>query len=242
MRSFIILTLLIICAACAPAAAPSNVTVFPTQPPLPGSVTINHPPDGSIIYAEALYLEGSASDLPAAGFRLEVTSALDELLADVMIQPEANDWSIELVHEYAGDPIEVTILALPADETIDNTYDIVSSVIAPLETRPDGAFGSLLSPARGALVGGDVLQIVGTASAIPDNELTIQLTEPDETVINETSTTINSPYPLDEIVWEANLETTGYTGPAIVIVSYSDENGEIIEIGRAEVNVSVVAG
>ena len=164
MRSFIILTLLIICAACAPAAAPSNVTVFPTQPPLPGSVTINHPPDGSIIYAEALYLEGSASDLPAAGFRLEVTSALDELLADVMIQPEANDWSIELVHEYAGDPIEVTDVPGLEDRTFYDA-DLDASVEAEDAATSMETAAIVVGSIGGAAVISGVVLLVLAANA-----------------------------------------------------------------------------
>lgn len=240
MRITILSLIIACCAACAPAANPA-VTVFPTQPPLQGSVTITHPQNGNIIYAEALYVAGTAANIPNEGFRLRVTSALDEEIADVTVQPEGEDWSLEIVHQYTGDPTEMTIVALPLTGTVDNAYAITSAAIAPLTTRPEGTFGTILQPNPASVVGGDVLLVVGTVSGLPGDEARLILAQPDGTPISEVPIIIDHPYAIDEVLWEVNIETNSYTGPALLMLAY-DEAEASVELGRVEITLSIVAG
>lgn len=246
IRFFVgLLLFTLLLAACAPVESPSqsNVTVLPTSQALAGNVSITHPQDGSIIYAEALYLEGIAADLPEAGFRIQLISASDEILAETTLQPDTQNWSLELVHGYAGDPTEVSIFALPANETIETDYSLVSIVIAPLDTRPEGIFGRLDAPLSGSVVGGDVIEIIGTISGLEDTTLNVSLERPDGSLISESVATVINPYLVDEVVWTANLDTEDYTGPATVRAFYTDpETEDIVEIGNSDVVISIAAG
>jgi len=223
---------------CAPAAPPADFTAEPDTPR--GAVTIISPLTGSTIYAEALFVTGTAQDVPENRFRLRVVTADDVVLAQPTVTVEEGMWSVEIVHEYDGVPTEALLIA---ENAAGGEYDVESVVIASMDNRPEGTFGAILSPQEGMVVGGDQIEVTGTGSGLFENTLLLQLREPDGAVISETVVTVANPYFVDEIVWIADLETNGHTGPAIVHIGYEDAaTGERITLDEEEIMVSEVAG
>lgn len=240
MRSFTLIVLLILTlAACQSVAQPTATT----EPTLQGTVNITTPVSGSIIYSESLWLEGNAENVPQEGFKMRVVTAEDTVLAETIIQPQDGRWQIELVHGYTGDPTEVSVYALPVDESVTQDYDIETIMIAPLETRPEGVFGTILSPQNGDTPGGDEIPVIGSASGVFENQFTLALEQPDGTEISNVHVTMTNPYFVDEMIWEASLPTNGYTGPAVIrAYTLSAADGSEIPLGEVEVMVSRVAG
>lgn len=215
-------------------------TPTPTTPALIGDVRFIDPAPGTIIYSETLRLGGTASDLPADGFSLQLL--VDETpIVDTIVQPDGESWSLELVHGYAGEPIEATLIASSPNPLVMGDYDRATVVLASLEYRPEGAFGALLFPTDGLVLGGDVIQVSGTASGIPDNTLTVIL-ENDGGILDEQTVQVDNPYHIDEIPWQIDLATQGATGPATVRVFYLNDAGEAVSLGEVSIMLSVVAG
>lgn len=240
MRRLYILLLIIVLAACG--AAPegtSNNSLNGTS--LRGDVRITFPQSGTVIYSEGLYVEGTAIDLPDEGFILRAVLPDDSVLVQTTIQPEDTSWSVEMLHNYTGNPTQIILEAIPANEA-DSYYSEQSLIVSNLEHRPEGTFGTLLSPIPDMSVGGDLIEIVGTASGIPDNTFTISLTERDGTTITELEYEIPTPYNIDEVLWIADMPIQGYTGLATVTITYVDADGETQTLGSADIVVSVVAG
>jgi hypothetical protein len=240
MRSITLIAILtLILAACQSTAEP---TATP-EPTLQGTVNITTPISGSVIYAEALWIEGSAENVPADGIKIRVVTAEDTLLAETTVQPEAGKWQVEVVHGYTGDPTEVSIYAMSLDERVMQEYDIETVMIAPLALRPDGVYGMILSPQDGDTPGGDEILVLGSASGVFENQFTVTLEQSDGTEISTVHVTMMNPYFIDEMIWEASLPTNEYTGPAIIrAYALSAEDGSEIPLGQVEVMVSRVAG
>ena len=243
MRFVAIILLVVFLAACQSTPPLGEVTVLPTIPALEGTVNITVPASGSIIYSESLWLEGDAENVPAEGFKIRVVTAEDVVLAETTVQPTDGHWQIEVVHGYTGDPTEVSVYALPVDEAIPQDYDIETILISPLDLRPEGVFGRILSPQEGDTPGGDEIPVIGSASGIFENQLTVALLQPDGTEISSVHVTMVNPYFIDEMIWEASLPTNDYTGPATIkAFTLSAEDGSEIPLGQIEVMVSRIAG
>jgi hypothetical protein len=252
--SILLLTVLFVLVACAPATpAPQSEgsirvsgvsTSLPTPITLEGHVDIVYPMSGSIIYSETLYLQGTAEELPEAGFLLQVIAPDDSVLAQSVIQSENGQWSVELAHTYTGDPTEVNIIAKSTDTTILGDYDIASIVIADVETRPEGVFGSVIVPSEGDTVGGDSIFVSGRGSGFFENSFVLVLeTADDGEDISTAIVTMHNPYFVDDMIWEAELARNDFVGNAVIRAYYTDaESGAEVEIFRMSVVVSSVAG
>jgi hypothetical protein len=250
--SILLLIVLLVIAACAPAAPQgegsmqvrSVGTSLPTPITLEGNVDIVYPMSGSIIYSENLYLQGTAEELPEEVFLLQVIAPDDSVLAQSVIQPENGQWSVELAHNYTGDPTEVNIIAKSTDTTILGDYDIASIVIAGAETRPEGVFGSVLVPSEGDTGGGDSIFVSGRGSGFFENSFVLVLeTADDGEDISTTIVTMHNPYFVDDMIWEAELARNDFVGNAVIRAYYTDaESGAEVEIFRVTVVVSSVAG
>jgi hypothetical protein len=240
MRALTLVILLtLILSACQSTAEPTTTP----EPTLQGTVNITTPISGSVIYAESLWIEGNAENVPADGIKIRVVTAEDTLLAETTVQPEAGKWQVEVVHGYTGDPTEVSIYAMSPDEQVMQEYDIETVMIAPLNMRPDGVYGMILSPQDGDTPGGDEIPVIGSASGVFENQFTLALEQPDGTEISTVHVTMMNPYFIDEMLWEASLPTNEYTGPAIIrAYALSTEDGSEIPLGQVEVMVSRVAG
>ena len=240
MQRFYSLLLILVLAACGtPPDDASTNTLSGSS--LRGDVRITFPQSGTVIYSEGLYVEGIASDVPDEGFILRAVLPDDSILVQTTIQPEDTTWSVEILHNYTGDPTQIILEAIPVNDS-DGFYSEQSLIISQLEFRPEGTFGTLLSPIPDMSVGGDLIEIVGTASGIPDNTLTISLSERDGTPISELVYVIPSPYTIDEVLWIADMPVDGYTGLASISVTYVDDEGETQTLGSADIVVSAVAG
>ncbi|MEM9952679.1 MAG: hypothetical protein AAF846_13820 [Chloroflexota bacterium] len=228
--------------ACSPAndSAPTATT----QPTLQGSVDITSPASGSIIYSESIFVAGTSGNVGEDGFQIRVIAPDDSVLAEANIQPSEDDtWFVELVHEYTGDPTEVTLVAtgtLP-DNPLD--YDIESIALAPLDLRPDGTFGNITSPEDGVQVGGDSILIAGRGSGFFENTFGLSLVDAEGDTIVEIPVTLNNPNFIDDVLWEAELPREGFLGNATIRMTYQDmESGDIITLDEVEVVVGAAAG
>jgi hypothetical protein len=237
-------------AACAPtpqgqgSLQTSGVTSVATPASLQGDVDIIYPVSGSIIYAESLYLQGTAEDLPAEGFLIQVIAPDDSVIAQSTVQPQNGAWTIELPHNYNGDPTEATIIAKSLDASIPGDYDIASIVISGAANRPEGIFGSIIVPSEGETVGGDSIFVSGRGSGFFENSFVLVLeTADDGEAISTTVVTMHNPYFMDDMIWEAELARNDFVGNAVIRAYYNDaESGAEVEIFRINVVVSSVAG
>jgi hypothetical protein len=240
----------VLLAACSPSTSSTSVqspsTIAPTSAPLTGSVTINTPPDGAIIYSETVVVSGTAQNVPDNHFLVKLITAEDKTLAIVTANIDSGgNWSAEIVHGYAGEPTEVTISALPdyAGAPIDDDYAEGSIVISGRSYRPEGTYGGITAPLDGASVGGDTLQVSGTASGVFENQFTVELRSPDGKAISTQHVTLNNPNVIDEMPWETDLPTNGYLGPAEVrAYATSAKDGSEIPLGSAKITVTAAAG
>ena len=231
--------------ACGAQAPSGDVQVIPTQEIIQGQVTIDAPLDGSIIYSDTITIMGSAEDRAADdGFLLQLLLTDDSVLAEETITPAETDrWSVTLEHGYNGEPSQLLIVAFPIGDTGGQDYALASVVVADEQYRPDGTFGTILSPSPEAVVGGDQIEVIGTASGLFENTLIIALEERDGTLISREIITVNNPNFIDEMLWSADVQTEGYTGNARVRIYYtSARDGEEITLDQRDVVVSVAAG
>ena len=90
-----------------------------------------------------------------------------------------------------------------------------------LDYREAGISGLILFPTEGLSVGGDSIQIEGTASGIPDNRLSISLRH-DEGLIDKQVIILDNPYRIDARTWSADLLTNNYQGVATIDIAYID--------------------
>lgn len=237
--SLVIAVSIVFLAACGMPNIPAE-TPTPTVPPLIGDVTIDQPESGSIIYAETMLLSGTASDVPAEGFLLRLTIN-EETIVESTIQPEDGVWSVQWVHQYTGEPTEATLTALSPNPLVQAEYITSLIVLSSVAHRPEGVFGRLLFPNDEEVLGGDQLEVRGTASGIPDNTLTVVL-ENSEGIISQQTAIIDNPFFIDEMIWSADLTVTGETGPATIRVYYTDESGEEVLLDEVDIMLSMVAG
>lgn len=205
----IIIALLTACQSAASTPAPASVT--PTRT---GSIEINAPPEGAVLYSEVIAIRGTVADLPDDAFLLLLTGPDGSTIASAQVRNASTHWQVELPHSYIGEPIEVTIAASPLDPTLPVEYALRTVALAGLSYRPAGAFGSITFPTDGSSVGGESLLIRGTASGVPDNRLSISLIAEDATLLDSQSISIDNPYMIDDVPWSAEVNTNDYTGPA----------------------------
>lgn len=217
-------------------------TPTPTQPAPRGQVEIQSPAEGTVIYAESMVVSGTAADLPPDGFHLRVVTAAEETLAETTIVPVDGRWQVEFPHGYSGDPTEVIIYALPVDSTAAGDYEAISVMISSAEFRPEGTFGTLLLPADGSTIGGDTIEIIGTASGVFEGTVQLVL-ETDEAIISEITLTLNNPSIIDEVPFTAELSIGAYDGPArIRLYVISAQDGSEITLDSVDVLIGEAAG
>ena len=242
--SFLSLFIILLITACTSEPQRGAVTVIPTQPTLQGDVKITFPVSGSIIYAESLMLRGTASNVPAEGFKIQLLTPDDSVLAETTVIPDGDTWQVELVHGYTGEPIETVIIARSLNDAITEDYDIESIAISSAEYRPEGVFASFISPSPDSTVGGDQIQVIGRGSGFFENTFTLALEKAsDGTEISQTVVTMDNPYFIDDMIWEADLSTNDFTGHAVLRIYYQDAaTGKEVTVDTIPVVVSSIAG
>jgi hypothetical protein len=226
--------------------SPAPTTPVPPTETLTGTVNIEYPLDGTIVYSEVLYVSGTASGVPGDEFSLRVLGDNDEILAQWIVQLQPADegrWTAELVHGYAGQPVEAHIVALPVDTDFPapatNTYDSVLVALLHHSSRPADLRGSISSPNEDATISGATVFVSGTASGIFENTFTVSLLDEDGDEISSQIVTVVNPYFIDEVPFSVELPTNGYTGPAqIRAFTHSAEDGSEILIGSVNITVT----
>jgi len=235
----LVMTMLLIFCGCT--VAPQ---VTPT-PEITGSVDIVYPQDGSIIYAEQLFLSGTASDIPGDTFALQLIGPDGSVVGRYPVQTSAREWQVEIPHGYSDEPIEVNIFAVPEAGNIpsDVDYDVATIVLAGQTYRPEGVFGSIVSPSEGSAVGGDTFEVNGTVSGVFENTFTLALFDAEGNVIDSKSVTVFNPYFTDEVPWTDELATNSYVGAAAIRVLYvSPADGSEIALDEVQVTLEEQAG
>lgn len=230
-------------AACTPASVPPPASTATPAPMLAGSVQLHNPPQGAVIYAEVMLLQGEATDLPEDQLRLVLTGPEGEIIAGATVQVTAGTWQTLLIHHYNGEPIEVTLSVYPADPAAATPYIQQPIVLAGLRYRPEGASGSILFPAEGDTVGGQMLLVTGTASGVPEHTLTIDLLNEDGQMLTRTYASTTNPYLIDEMPWRAELATHDHIGPATLRLGMLDEaENTVFLLDAIDIIIDTAAG
>ena len=238
MRAALFILFMLFSAACSPAAPASTPTaVIPT--PNSGTVEILTPQAGAIIYADMLYLAGTAAGV-TDGFTIQVVGADEQVIAQATVPAGSANWQVELPHGYSGDPTEAIITALPAAG--DGEYDRVTVALAG-EQRPEGSFGSITAPAEGDTLGGDVIEVSGRGSGLFENSLLISLIAADGAVLDNQIITLNNPYFIDDVPWRVELSTRNYSGSAAIHIFYQSMSGnDDVTLDSTEIHLTQEAG
>ncbi len=239
MRRLIILLLgiqlLIACSPSDPAQTP-----IPTVPPLEGNVSIEMPLDGAVIYSEVFVLRGTAQGVDT--FQLLITDTADETIARAMVDVEDGQWAVNIPHTYNGEPTEAIISALPTNASVAGDYDLVSIILSSIDNRPDGVFGSIISPIDESVVGGDFIPISGNASGLFEGTFILALENEGE-IISQLVMTHNNPNLIDDMPWSADLQTNDYTGEATIRMYYQDaRDGTEVTLDSVVITISQIAG
>jgi hypothetical protein len=242
MRPLALLILLIALGACGPAVMPTPMqTVAPATPAPFRRVNITYPQDGTVVYADKVYLSGASQDIRT--FRVQLVNPDGQTIAEATVKAEdQGTWKVELAHGYTGEPMEVTVTTLPIEGQAEDTdYAIATIVIAGAKYRPEGIFGRITDPTEDSTVGGDTIQLSGAVSGIPQGSFTLALMN-GANIIDQQTVMVFNPYTVDEAPWTAELRTKGYTGPAS-IRAYVLKDGSQIEIGAIKrITVTTDAG
>lgn len=213
MRWFVLALLLTACASSRPPASVPNDAVNSAS--IDGEVRIVYPPAGAHLYAEVVYVAGTASSLPQRRFVLRLVGPDDAVISSHTVEaPASGNWQVELLRGYSGAPIEVIIEAVSADKTDQQAYDAVTVMMASIQHRPASLTGGIQSSVSGASVGGDVIAVSGAFSGIPNNVFWLALTAADGRALDERQVALHNPYSVDLMPWSAELVTGGYVGPA----------------------------
>jgi len=240
LKSLLFLLSILLLSACG--GTTDGASTQPTATPmLTGSIDILYPQTGTIVYAESLYLSGTVADVEQLTFTLQVIGADEQIIAQTNVDTPAGDWQIELIHGYTGEPTEATIRAIPL--TGDGIYDSASIIISANSYRPEGVFGSIITPGDGDIVGGDMLLVEGSVSGVFEGTFQLALINAAGTMIDEQTITAFNPYFIDEVPYQAELATNAYTGPATIrAYALSADDGSEIPLGSVSITIESSAG
>lgn len=223
--SRIMLTLLCVGLLCACGVIDPGPT--PTPNPLSGTVTLTAPPEGAVIYASALYVAGTLTDVPAKNLLVQLVDEQQAIIAQAAVNASGSSWSTEIIHGYTGDPAQVTVQVVPAEAPTVGILASTQIVFAPLRERPEGAFVNVLTPEDGVEVGGDEIFVAGTASGIPENSFKVELIGSSGEILASQFILLAGRYPIDEIPWSTTLQPGEYRGNALLKITFPDGTEQI---------------
>ena len=215
MRWFALALLLTACAssgptASAPAEAANDVSTG-------GEVRIIHPQAGANLYAEVMYVSGTALAVSDERFVLRLVGPDSAVISSHIVEAQQDGrWQVELLHGYSGEPIEVVIEALPVGAADQQLYDAVTVMMAGIQHRPASPTGGIHYPVPEEPVGGEAIVVNGAFSALPDSVFWLALIAADGRLLDERQVKLHNPYHVDLMPWSAELATSGYAGPAEV--------------------------
>jgi len=243
MRKILFALLIMTLAACGGGDDDPEGFTRPTATFEPGASTVDilFPQNGTIIYAEAITVSGRLVGQPQQ-FTVQVVTLDDEILVESTLDEQPGDWSVEVIHGYTGDPTEIEIRAVPGGTSAD-VFDRAGVLISDASNRPDGAFGSIILPADGSEIGGDLIPVEGRASGATENTITIELARADGRLVAVETITLANPYFIDEVPWRIELDRQSASGPATLSIYMDDPgNGDRILLDQIEVEIVTAAG
>lgn len=230
----LMLPVLISLAAC---ATGSSNGPTPTTPPFTSEVTVTRPQPGTVIYAEVLHVAGMVNGDDTQTLVIDL-SKTGESLAQMTLDAAPGDWSLELPHDYAGQPVAVELIVRPAGTGTAGEYVRIPLTIADISHRPAGAFATIFVPQPGDTLGGDTILVEGTASGI--DALSAALLDANGAVLDEQDVTVDIPFLIDEVPWQVELAPGTYTGAARIELRF-DETIEVDPIG-VDITLDLAAG
>ena len=233
----LVLIIPLLLAACGGGGTDSEGFTNPTATFEAGAATVNitAPPNGSIIYAEAIRISGDLLGSPQV-FSIHLFTPDEQVIAETSVDAQPGEWQVELVHGYAGTPTEVEVVAASADGTV---FDTSTVLLSDVSNRPDGSFATIDLPLDGDTVGGDTIPIQGRASGIEGGQLTLQLVDSANSVIDSETINLLNAFVIDDVPWQADLERGDATGSATIRLLSADESNEF---NRVAVTLSEAAG
>jgi hypothetical protein len=224
-RSILLLWVVVILAACAPQGKT-------------GTVTLDSPPDGAIVYSSALTVAGTTQGVNNGGFVAILTDASGAVIARHNAPERDSDFSFEMIHGYSGQPTTVTLTVIAADAPDDPPYLTRSVTLAALAHRPEGVYVDVLTPQMGDEIGGDEFDVRGRSSGLEDRAFMVELVGGDGAVIDAVEVVLPPGYVTDDLPWQAVIDPGEATGSAIVRVIGRDGT----EYGLVPVVLSAAAG
>ncbi len=211
----------------------------PTNRPLQSAVVIDHPSDGTIIYAETLYITGRVSEV-AQQFNIEVVDIDGNVIYTITVDSLPGEWQRELVHGYTGEPSEFILRVVPAspDATFE-IYDSSAILLSDVNNRPAGIYGAITQPINGAQIGGDMILVSGRISGAAQVRVEV-VTDTGDT-LDTAEALMTNPYLLDEVIWQAEITLGNYIGQVTLLAVAINADDEI-ELGRINLSIGAAAG
>lgn len=203
-----------------------------------GSVTLDSPPDGAIIYSSALTVAGTAQGVNSGGFVVTVTDAAGGVIARTEAADRDAAFHYELVHGYSGEPVPATLTVTAADAPDDTPYVTVGLTIASIEHRPEGVYVDVLVPQPGDEMGGDEIHVHGRAAGLSERMFMVELIGGDGAVIDSAEVNLPPSYVADDLPWSAALAPDEATGNALIRITGADGT----QLGLVPVILSAAAG
>jgi len=238
---FFLVVLLLGLAACAPTPSTGSAA-SPAPLVLQGSVDILGPSAGWIIYDSLLTAYGTSEGLPAEGFLLRVLDVDGATLLQSAILPAADGrWQARLLHDYQGQPSEITLRAESLNPRLTDDYDTETAAISGLAYRPQGRSAALMGLSEGQAIGGEQLLIQGSASGFVEGQLLLRLTTRDDTPISEAVVPLPAS-PLDEVIWQVELPSGGQPQPVVLRLLAREADGSTSTLQEIRLQLSQAAG
>lgn len=182
-----------------------------------GEVTLVSPPDGSVIYSSVVTVAGEAQGINSGGLIVTVTDADGTILTRQTLAVREGGFEVELVHPYAGPPVEARVSITAADAPDDPPYTVASVILASIEHRPEGTYIDVAVPQPGDEVGGDEIGIQGRVSGLRgERTFSVVLVGSDGAEIDRAVVTLPPAYFADELPWQAALTPGSATGSVLV--------------------------
>lgn len=208
-RSIILLWIVVILAACAPQGKT-------------GTITLDSPPDGAIIYSSALTVAGTAQGINSGGFIVTLADASGAVIARHNAAERDTTFSFEMIHGYNGEPVPVLLKVTAADAPDDPAYVTRAVTLAAMDHRPEGVYIDVLTPQMGDETGGDEIDVRGRASGLESRAFSVELIGGDGVLVDAVEVLLPPGYIADDLPWQAALNPGEATGSAIVRVIGSD--------------------
>lgn len=226
--------------ACSSAPPPPTPT---PEPMLIGSVQIITPQMGTVYYTETVTIQGNAQDIPEGGFLLRIQGKDNQIIAENIVKPDGEFWSVTLPIVGNTTPQNIGIVALAPDPQVRQPYAQTTAILSVWGQRPEGIFGTIFAPLADEVLGGEQIPLNGTVSGLFEGSLTITMTDNQETIVDQQTITVPAPSPFDEVPFSADLLTNGVTGPVTITIGYiSADDGQLVILDSVSIMLSVVAG